>query len=345
MKKMTVTAIVSTRNRYFTTLPLCLSAIATQTVKPDRLIIFDDGDHVDLREDPTYSSLFSLFYKNNIDWEVAFGEGLGQVKNHQTAIGLAKTDFIWRLDDDNVPESNVLETLLKYASDEKVGAVGGLVMDPREDIKPNKLASNKMDNFFIGLNEQWFLPTEDYETKSVDHLYSSFLFRVKAAKHGYCQELSRVGHREETIFTYEMKLEGWEILITPKCTTWHFRNPVGGIRDETREEMWIHDEQIFQTKLKNWKLNIKEPKYIVLNNGLGDHFMFKSILPKIKEKYKDLVLAVCYPSVFENENIPLISIADATNRFGDLSRWNVYKFMAERNWGKHVTEAFLEMYL
>jgi hypothetical protein len=109
--------------------------------------------------------------------------------------------------------------------------------------------------------------------------------------------------------------------------------------------MWAHDEEIFKRKLKNWKLNIKEPKYIVLDNGIGDHYIFKSILPKIKEKYKDLILAVCYPEVFEDEGIPLISIAEALQKFNDLSRWSIYAFMANHNWKKQVSEAYLEMYL
>ena len=38
----TVTVEISTRNRYFTTLPLAIQSIINQTLKPNRLIIFDD---------------------------------------------------------------------------------------------------------------------------------------------------------------------------------------------------------------------------------------------------------------------------------------------------------------
>ena len=81
---------------------------------------------------------------------------------------------------------------------------------------------------------------------------------------------------------------------------------------------------------------------------MGDHFAFKSILPQIKEKYKDteLVLAVCYPAVFKKEtNIKLISIQDAKNSYGNLDRFDIYKFMLDRQWTRTLVDAFKEMYL
>ena len=108
---MKVTASISTRNRYFTTLPACLIAIANQTKVPNEIIIFDDGDHLDLREEPIYQNIFNHFSKRDIEWRVEFGSGEGQVKNHQKTIEIAKHELIWRLDDDNIPESNVLEII------------------------------------------------------------------------------------------------------------------------------------------------------------------------------------------------------------------------------------------
>ena len=225
---MYITASISTRNRYFTTLPLCLTAIANQTRVPDELIIFDDGEHLDLRNESVYDNIFNHLTKRGVNWKVEFGSGEGQVKNHQKTLEIASHELIWRIDDDNVPEANVLETLYNEMT-KKTGAIGGLVLDPKNDMRPNKLASSKIDDIFVGLNEQWY-PHEKNTIKSVDHLYSTFLFRKEAAKHGYEMTLSPKGFREETIFTYEMKRAGWDLLITPHCVTWHYQQPVGGIR-------------------------------------------------------------------------------------------------------------------
>jgi len=347
---MKVTATVSTKNRYFSTLPTCLTAIALQTEPPDELLIYDDGEQKDLREIPIYQNIFGLLDKKKIEWQVLFGARNGQVRNHQHAISQAKHELIWRLDDDNVPEANVLATLKKFfKKDKKLGAIGGLILFGEKDLLPSSLASNKMEDIFLGLNEQWFLPKENYDIKHVDHIYSSFVYRKKAAKHGYNKLLSPVGHREETIFTYEMKRNGWNLGITPLCITWHFQESTGGIRDNTRKEMWEHDEMIFKNFLfDDWNIKPKDYHFIILDCGLGDHFAFKSILPEIKEKYKDkeLVFSVCYPEVFKDDNIRLISISDARLLMGDdIDYYNIYQFMDEHNWKDHIIDAFKEMYL
>jgi GT2 family glycosyltransferase len=341
-----VTATVSTRGRYFTTLPMCLLSIAMQTRPPDHLIIFDDNDaekRIDLREIPEYYNIFAMLDRKRVKWEVIFGEGKGQVKNHQKALTASPHGLIWRLDDDNMPEHDVLETLMRYMKP-GVGAVGGLVLDPKNDTTPNRHASNKIEDIYLGLNEQWFRPASEYDAKQVDHLYSTFLFRISASPNGYNMTLSKVGHREETIFTYEMKLNGYDVLLTPKCVTWHMCNPQGGIRDNTKEEMWKGDEAVFALKLREWKTSPTRPTVIVLNNGIGDHYAFKSVLPEIRKKHANLTIAATYPDVFHDVDVPLISIADAIRMFGDLSRWDVYGFMTSHSWNRSIAEAFRKMY-
>ena len=258
--------------------------------------------------------------------------------------------MIWRLDDDNVPEPNVLETLLSFFNHNPIlGAVGGLVLFASNPTEHCSLASNKIEDIFLGLNEQWYIPEKMYDIKKVDHIYSSFLFRKEAGAHGYNMLLSKVGHREETLFTYEMKLNGWDVCITPKCKTWHYQNPSGGIREGTSSEMWAHDEMIFKNHLYDWDVKITDPFFVVLDNGLGDHFAFKNILPEIKERNKDkkIILSVCYPEVFKDEeDVQLISIGEAGMLFGEsIDQFHIYKFMADRNWNTSIVDAFKEMYL
>lgn len=340
-----VTCAISTRNRYYTTLPLCLSAIANQTRVPDELIIFDDGDHLDMREMPLLQNIFRIFDVKKIDWRVIYGAKQGQVKNHQLTLEMAKHELIWRLDDDNVPGNNVLETLLHYMDDE-VGAIAGLIIDPKNDSRPNINASNKINDIFKGLNEQWFYPANDYDAKEVDHLYSSFLFRKIAGKHGYNMNLSSKGFREETMFTYEIKRAGWKVLITPKCLTWHFEEQTGGVRDDANMQLFQHDEEIFKRELARWNMNVDRSKYIILNNGIGDHFAFKSILPEILKQKPDMILGACYPSVFyDYPDLKIISIAEAQATLGTLDDWDLYKFSNSNNWKSSLIDAYRKMYI
>jgi hypothetical protein len=57
---MSVTAYISTKDRYYTTLPIAIMSIAMQTVRPDKFILYDDGEQKDLRKEKLYSNLFSV---------------------------------------------------------------------------------------------------------------------------------------------------------------------------------------------------------------------------------------------------------------------------------------------
>jgi len=353
-----VTAHVSSKDRYFTTLPSCILSVTQQTIKPQRLIVFMDGEHIDLRENDLYAGLFNILSLQGIEWEVLFAPGKGQVPNHQKALEMSKTEWVWRLDDDTFAQPDVLEQLLS-CDGPKVGAVAGLVINPKQVSSVPFHVTGTLDDVVNSVNIQWY--THDSpKIIEVEHLYSTFLFKKSAGSHGYCDELSPVGHREETIFTYEMHRKGWKLLVNPKAVTWHVRQGQGGIRTYQSAELWEHDEAIFQSKIKKWGVNLddklksfeKISKLIILDNGKGDHIMFKFILPEIKEKYKDkeIIIGVCYPDIFEDENgIKLISIAEAHDLCGrlgrDFDKFNIYRFCIENNWKTQLTEAFRKIYL
>lgn len=129
-----ILASISTRGRYHTTLPMAIMSVATQTLRPDKLVIFDDNEtREDLREIPVYKKIFQLLDYKGIKWEVIFGACKGQHYNHQIANRMGYR-FVWRVDDDNVAEDNVLASLYeKIAPD--VGAVGGAVLVPGDDVQ------------------------------------------------------------------------------------------------------------------------------------------------------------------------------------------------------------------
>jgi glycosyltransferase involved in cell wall biosynthesis len=336
-----VTAEIITKNRYFTTLPLCISSLITQTHKLAGIIIIDDGDKIDLRECPIYKHLFHMLDIKSILWKVLFNNVMGVCNAHQIALDECQTDWIWRIDDDCIAEPNALQEMVN-SIDNKTGAVGGLIINPSND-KINTKSSSKIEDVYKCPNYQWFIPY-DMSVKQVDHLYSSFLYRKSAALHGYCKELSPVGYREETIFTHEMKLNGWEIKINPNSYIHHLMNPEGGIRSYTDKNLWDHDEEIFKQKMEYWKLLKPNTKIIVLDNGIGDHFAFKTILDEVLTKYDHVIIACCYPDVFYDYlNLNLVSICAIPNNLRENS--NVYKFMQEQKEQMNVVDAFRKLYL
>ena len=315
---------ISTRNRYQTCLPLAIESVIMQTRKVDKLVIFDDNDEPqDLRTDPVYMHLFKMMHMKGIEWEWLFAGKKGQHYNHQMANKMGY-EWVWRVDDDNIAEPNVLEELMKYVNDD-VGAIGGSILTSNWDCKKNN-ATGKIENIDDEPNIQWGIIDEEH---SVDHLHCSFLYR--AGIHDYNLGLSRVAHREETLFTYGLKQKGYKILVVPNCITWHLKSPTGGIRTEDNSRLYYDDEQIFKNTV-----GLKSRTVVVLDCGMGDHIVFKHVLPEIENP----LVFTCYPDI-----IPGRSIAEARQMFGDIGQYNIYAKMDQWNWKDSLENAFKKLYL
>ena len=315
---------ISTRGRSHTTLPITLQAVINQTRKPDKIVIFDDNNpHQDLRHDPIYKNLYWMMDAKNIAWEWLWAGQKGQHHNHQMA-NLMGFDWVWRVDDDAIPEPNVLGVLLAHTGP-KVGGVGGSVLMPPhyfEEANP----TGKIEAIDHEPNPQW---QRIKKIKCVDHLHCSFLYR--AGVYDYNLGLSRVAHREETLFSFGLKQKGYELLVVPDAVTWHLKAPSGGIRMESKEEMFAHDEQIFRNTLAH-----KDHTIVVLNNGMGDHIVFTHVLPEIKNP----IVFGCYPEI-----LPCKSIAEAQHLFGDIEMYNIYAKMSRWKWNTSLEGAYRKMYL
>ena len=316
---------IGTRGRYDTTLPLALAAIINQTKKPDKVVIFDDNDEPrDVREELIYKNLFQMMDLKDIQWEWVFAQKSGPHWNHQTA-NIMGYKWVWRMDDDCIPEPNVLRTLLSYAIRKDAGAVGGSILTPplQPKIYP---CTGKITDISKEPNIQWnYIPKE----KEVQHLHCSFVYR--AGIHDYNIGLSRVAHREETLFSYGLHQKRLKLYVVPDAITWHLKNPKGGIRSETDNSLYDHDEQIFQNFMQ-----YKDHTIVVLNGGLGDHIVFSKILPEIKNP---LVFS-CYPDI-----VPGHAIAHAERGFGSIDQWNIYLKMSQWDWKGSLEDAFRKMYL
>ena len=311
---------ISTKGRYDTTLPMAIQSVLTQTVLPNKLVLFDDNDEPkDLREIQHYQYLFKMMDEKGLAWEVVFGPKKGQHYNHQMANTMGY-EWVWRLDDDTVAEPNVLETLLSYTSPQ-TGAVGGSVLTP--PFIKGLQSTGKIENI-EEQSIQW-----DYisHVKEVDHLHCSFIYR--AGIQDYNLALSRAAFREETLFTFGLKQRGYKILVVPNANTWHLKNQSGGVRTNTKE-MFDNDDKIFRNFLK-----YKNQTIVVLDCGMGDHIIFSHVLPHIKRPE----VFSCYPDI-----IPGRSIGEAIELFGDIDQFNIYKKMDQWNWKDSLEKAFRKMY-
>jgi GT2 family glycosyltransferase/cephalosporin hydroxylase len=323
-----VLCFIATKNRYFSTLPLTLQSIAMQTIKPDRLIIYDDNldaDRIDLRGNETYRYLFEMMDLYKIKWEIMFGLKLGQHHGHQIS-NKRGYKFVWRLDDDEIAEPDSLEKLLSHMKDD-VGAVGGVVLTKGYGGE----YSTKIEDIWSKANIQWSMGNKVIE---VDHLHSTFLYRANIAD--YNLDLSPVAHREETMFTHDLKEKGYKIIVDQNIIIHHLKQQSTGIRSHNNEWFYKHDEKLFLKKMESWGY-----KLINLNSGLGDHYAFLNILPALKKKYKRLIIGACFPEVFKDHpDITLLHISQSE----PINDENIYKWMWDNNWKESIAKAYATYY-
>lgn len=339
-----ITVGIPTCNRY-EQLAHALVSIANQTVLPCEVLIVDDTPvPIDLNQVPLYRHIFLLLYKLGVKVIINWGARKGQHHSHQMVQEIAKGDLVFRMDDDCIAQSNVLQTLRdQLNADKEVGAVAPLVLMP--DAGPLvQGADNRIGNMHTP-NMQWFKWSG---VRTAEHLYSCFMYRKGIAK--YELSLSPVAHREETIFTHRIFREGYILMVNANATVWHFRSETGGIRTHNNHQFYESDERIFQNILKGWNINTQQKTIVVLDNGIGDHYAFKNILPKLLAPPNaewPITVFCCYPEVFYDEpRLELGSIAEAKQLFGEnLDKWSIYKWMQDRNWQSSIVEAFEKMYL
>jgi hypothetical protein len=328
-----VTVDVCTKDRYLTTLPLTLVSIANQTRKPDYVVIYDDSSNpIDIGANETLRYVFQMFDTKGIKWRHIWGQKRGQHIGHQVIQDMAQ-ELVWRIDDDEIAEPNVLEILLSQFG-ERVGAVGGLVLMPGSGVdicKPNKI-KDAIEN--KPYNCQWHYWKGPDTAVEVEHIYSSYLYRKGIQD--FDINLSPVAHREETLHSYGIFKKGFKLVIDSKAITWHYRAGSGGIRTGNQED-WFRDEIAFHETMRLYDGEI----VCFLDSGKGDHLVFKSILPKIKQKYKKVTLAVVWPDIFPEEQT--INDKEGVKICNPLKH-NISKWMIDHNWRDELKYAYAEMY-
>lgn len=340
-----VTCEISTKGRFETTLPAAIISVASQELKPKRLIIFqDDPSEFNMLESSVYRNIFALLDRIGIEWSVIFGENRGQVLNHQKALDLATTEWVWRVDDDLFVESDVLRLLMEE-TDAEVGAVAPSCVDP--NMRRSGRWSTRISDINSFDNVQWYLPgLEEDLVIPAEHLYSTFIYR-KGAAGPYNSDLSAVGHREETMFSHQIFLNGWKLLVVRNAKVWHMRESTGGIRSYGDRNLWLHDEHIFLRWCASKSIKLNDVVLINMDCGIGDHYMLKMALPSIRENNPNAILRVfaCYPEVLADEpGLDILSVADGKAMVQNFDELNPYAWCTKHNWTGSFVNALVKMF-
>jgi len=251
-------------------LSLLLNSLLDQTYKDFDVIIVNDCHTNLFNENTTVRALINLLMQAKHGVEVIEGDRKGPHYGGQRILENSKNDIILRLDDDVALRPTFIENLIKHFDDPKVAAVGPIYLNPHEIIK-NQIIDPKFSYedkvnmgkvywdengmlFLTGYNQCVMHP--DKKPIETQHLNSGFMYRKSVAKEigEYCLDLSIVGHREESDFSYRMFHAGYKLLIEPNSIAMHYHPMIGGIR-ETKgtyhgKDNWDHDERIFIQRME-----------------------------------------------------------------------------------------------
>jgi hypothetical protein len=242
-------------------------------------------------------------------------------------------DGVWTMDDDQIADCNVLETLEKEMV-EGVGAVAGLVLKPPAGPLPAGV-DGTLDDIWRGQSLQWYVWSGS--PRSVEHLHSTFLYRPRIAH--WDLRLSRKAFRGETMLSHSLYRRGLKLLVTPHCTTWHLEAG-GGCRTKeaiaTNTAMYEHDSAIFQSWLAFQKTG---KKLFVIDGGLGDHYLALQAL----EISRGAVVACCFPELFKEMDVQIISIA-AAEQIVNKKNYDVYEWCERKNWRGTLLDAYRALY-
>ena len=256
-----ITVTLATRGRYNTTLPLCLMSILNQTLKPKKIILVDDNDNKDFYNIDIFKNILNLFKLKGIEFEYYHGQSKGQTHAQQIAFNHVNTEWIFKTDDDNILETNVLE-LLSENIDTNVGALSGLILSKKDfninrEIEYTSEIYNKVCDIYRYFNIQ-MCRNQDNTLKRVEHIYSNYLFRKKLIDR-YPLEFAPAGHREDTVTTHSIHRKGYKLFINPSAIIWHLNDTEGGNRNYDYN-LTVNNEKLFLKKLNEWgiHLNIKE---------------------------------------------------------------------------------------
>ena len=212
----------------------CIQSIIEQTVKPNEIIIVDDGN---LQEFPLKDKCESL--GTHYIYHKKKTRGLTGSRN--VGISLANGDIIFFLDDDVVLFPNYIEEIVKtysFSSDEEIMGVGGVIANSKPLTFAHRL--RRLSDFFFlasAPKEGKILPSgfsADYgttgfpikETIGVDFLsggvssfrkevFESFLFSEKYK--GY-------GMGEDKDFSFRVSRK-FRLVVNPHAKLYHYESP------------------------------------------------------------------------------------------------------------------------
>lgn len=262
--KNNITVLLTTCDRYDTTLPLCLLSIINQSRLPDRIVIVDDSRNNVFYSHNQIKHILLLCKFKDITIDYFYGEKKGAVPALQLGLNNIDDGWVFKVDDDTILNSNVLE---KFESEikEDIGAMSCLILDKEAVYRSSDdvFMSSKIEDLYSAFNVQ-MVGKQSNESKSVDHLYCNYFFRRDLAD-DYPMELQPYSLREETIFTHSIFRKGFKIMVFPDTIIYHLDTDKKSGNRQWGSDYVETNERFLLKKFEEWDIIPKKMK--IFENG------------------------------------------------------------------------------
>jgi GT2 family glycosyltransferase len=249
-----ISIIIPTYNRP-EELKNCIYSLLMQTVKPDELIIVDDGNlpELPIGKECKESGIEYIYYKKDTP---------GLTESRNIGIKLASGDIIFFFDDDTVMSPDYLEKILQvYTNDQKklTGGVAGIITNTKPLTFKQRFKRTFQILFLLsGFDEGKVLPsgfTTNFDSrgtllkkrKEVDFLPGCAMsFRKEIFKEFFfdSERYLNYGLGEDKDFTYQVSKK-YKLVINPEAKLMHLESPKMRMDEFKESKMFLMDRYLF----------------------------------------------------------------------------------------------------
>lgn len=262
---MNIAVFLPTKDRYEITLPLVLNSVVTQTLSPNLIVILNDSSHIiDLSKIPIYKCIFEIAKFKHIEIKVLNTFNNGLVKNYKKFLEYIDSnykyiDYVWKMDDDCVPNTKFIENAKTVftSSELNAGAYSTFINIPYTYFSKDATSERLVDIFNKVTPQLSHNKMNNYS--KVEHIHCTYIYNRHIqpfVSEDYIQ-LSKIGNREDTIFTNEIFRKGYDLIIDGSIISTHLRVSTGGTRGNKEfKKLYNHDDDILKNYM--YKHKIKE---------------------------------------------------------------------------------------
>ena len=260
--------LINTKDRP-SELALLLQSLRTQTYQDFDIFILDDRGGTPLN---SYHFLNCIINRIKFEGHKVFLDRTqfphGVSKARQKVVDWAREleyEYLCRVDDDVILESDFLERLIKVINkgyDLATGVTSPMMNNSIQ--RDPKYINGQIVNRVILDNEGNFIYNGDdcghryIETDKIftaHHFRSSALYKSKIHNEvNYLPpKLSKHGFREEDIFSLKLLMKGYKIGVDLNAMAWHLLTPSGGERFSNQNELIQYNQNVLNEFVKENK--------------------------------------------------------------------------------------------